>query len=76
MRRLPGSVCTVIVILLGGLVSNVAAPAWACGCGAYIPDQAGASVTDERALIAWDGTTQDILMSFNVRRQLWTRPPG
>ena len=55
-----------IVMLVGGLVSSVAAPAWACGCGAYISDQAGASVTDERALIAWDGSTQDILMSLKV----------
>jgi Uncharacterized protein conserved in bacteria (DUF2330) len=53
-------------MVLGGLVSGVAAPAWACGCGAYIPDRAGASVVDERAMVAWDGTTQDILMSFNV----------
>lgn len=78
MRRLARSVCTVIVVFLGGLVSNVAAPAWACGCGAYIPDRAGAAVTDERALIAWDGTTQDILMSFNVSgssdKAAWVMP--
>jgi len=60
------SVCGVLVLVLGGLVSSVAAPAWACGCGAYIPDRAGASVADERALVAWDGTSQDILMSFNI----------
>jgi Uncharacterized protein conserved in bacteria (DUF2330) len=48
------------------MVSSLATPAWACGCGAYIPNQAGATVTDERALIAWDGDTEDILMSFNV----------
>ena len=60
------SVCAVLVLFLGGLVSGVAAPAWACGCGAYIPDRAGASVVDERAMVAWDGKTQDILMSFNV----------
>jgi hypothetical protein len=60
------SVCAVLVVFLGGLVSSVAAPAWACGCGAYIPDRAGASVVDERAMVAWDGKTQDILMSFNV----------
>ena len=60
------SVCAVLVLFLGGLVSSVAAPAWACGCGAYIPDRAGASVVDDRAMVAWDGKTQDILMSFNV----------
>jgi hypothetical protein len=56
----------VVVLFLGWLVSSVAAPAWACGCGAYIPDRAGASVVDERAMVAWDGKTQDIVMSFNV----------
>jgi hypothetical protein len=59
-------VCAVLAVFLGGLVSGVAAPAWACGCGAYIPDRAGASVVDERAMLAWDGKTQDILMAFNV----------
>jgi hypothetical protein len=68
----------VLVLLLGGLVSSVAAPAWACGCGAYIPDRAGASVVDEQALVAWDGKTQDILMSFNVAgssdKAAWVMP--
>ena len=72
------SVCAVLVLFLGGLVSGVAAPAWACGCGAYIPDRAGASVVDERAMVAWDGKTQDILMSFNVSgrsdRAAWVMP--
>jgi Uncharacterized protein conserved in bacteria (DUF2330) len=72
------SVCAVLALLLGGLVSGVAAPAWACGCGAYIPDRAGASVVDERAMVAWDGKTQDILMAFNVSgssdKAAWVMP--
>jgi hypothetical protein len=72
------SVCAVLALFLGGLVSGVAAPAWACGCGAYIPDRAGASVVDERAMVAWDGKTQDILMSFNVSgssdKAAWVMP--
>ncbi|WP_235732487.1 hypothetical protein [Mycolicibacterium septicum] len=36
------------------LTANVAAPAWVCGCGAYIPDSQGACAADERALVAWD----------------------
>jgi hypothetical protein len=68
----------VLVLLLGGLVSSVAAPAWACGCGAYIPDRAGASVADERAMVAWGAKTQDILMSFNVAgssdKAAWVMP--
>jgi hypothetical protein len=72
------SVCAVLALFLGGLVSGVAAPAWACGCGAYIPDRTGASVVDERAMVAWDGRTQDILMSFNVSgssdKAAWVMP--
>ncbi len=56
----------VVALLVGWLATNVAAPAWACGCGAYIPDRKGASVVDERALIAWDGAREDILMSLRV----------
>jgi hypothetical protein len=78
MRRAYRPVCVVLVLLCAGLMSNVAAPAWACGCGAYIPDRAGAAVVDERALIAWDGRTEDILMSFGVtgssERAAWVMP--
>lgn len=78
MRRAYRPVCAVLVLLFAGLLTNVAAPAWACGCGAYIPDRAGATVVDERALIAWDGSTEDILMSFGVtgssERAAWVMP--
>lgn len=78
MPRAYRPVCAVLVLLLTGLVTNIAAPAWACGCGAYIPDRAGATVVGERALIAWDGNTEDILMSFGVRgsseRAAWVMP--
>ncbi|MCV7283908.1 DUF2330 domain-containing protein [Mycolicibacterium wolinskyi] len=67
-----------LVMVFVGLSANIAAPAWACGCGAYIPDNDDAAVIDERALITWDGTTQDILMSFNVRggseKAAWVMP--
>ena len=59
-------VAAVIVVLVAVLATSVAAPAWACGCGAYIPDRDGASVVDERALIAWDGAREDILMALRV----------
>lgn len=72
------SICAVLALLLAGLTAGIAAPAWACGCGAYIPDRAGATVVDERALIAWDGRTEDILMSFGVTgssdRAAWVMP--
>jgi hypothetical protein len=56
----------VVALLLGGLATTLTAAAWACGCGAYIPGQQGASVVDESALIAWDGSREDILMSLRV----------
>ncbi len=78
MSRTVRSVYAVLAVFVGGLASSVATPAWACGCGAYIPDQAGASVADERALVAWDGNSQDILMSFNVAgssdKAAWVMP--
>ncbi len=68
----------VLALLLTGAVTSLAAPAGACGCGAYIPDQAGATVVDERALIAWDGGTEDVLMSFGLsgssERAAWVMP--
>ncbi|HEX2286235.1 MAG TPA: DUF2330 domain-containing protein [Mycobacterium sp.] len=78
MSRLFRLVCAGLAVLVGSLALTVAAPASACGCGAYIPDKAGAAVVDERALIAWDGTTEDILMAFNVTgssdKAAWVMP--
>jgi hypothetical protein len=77
MRVAHRSLCAVL-ILLAALVAHTAAPAWACGCGAYIPDRSGAAVVDERALIAWDGAREDILMSLGVTgssdRAAWVMP--
>lgn len=66
MARTFRSVCALLVLLVASSALGVAAPAWACGCGAYIPDEARAHVADERALVTWDGAEQDIMMSFNV----------
>lgn len=67
-----------LMLLAASFSANLVAPAWACGCGAYIPDHAGAAVVDERALITWDGKTEDILMSFGLRgasdRAAWVMP--
>jgi hypothetical protein len=72
------SLILVFTVLAGALLFNVASPAWACGCGAYVPDHPGSSVADERALIAWDGNTEDILMSLSVTgssdRAAWVMP--
>lgn len=76
--RVCRSIALVLALLAGAALVNVASPAWACGCGAYVPDSPGSSVADERALIAWDGTTEDILMSLSVTgssdRAAWVMP--
>jgi hypothetical protein len=68
----------VLALLAGAVLFNVASPAWACGCGAYVPDNPGSSVADERALIAWDGAVEDILMSLSVTgssdKAAWVMP--
>ena len=56
----------------------VVAPAAACGCGAYIPREGEARVAQERALIRWDGSTEDIVMELGVegrsREAAWILP--
>ncbi|MFI5508735.1 DUF2330 domain-containing protein [Mycobacterium sp. NPDC051804] len=64
--RVCRSVALVLAALIGAALFNIASTAWACGCGAYVADNSDSSVADERALIAWDGTTEDILMSLSV----------
>ncbi len=72
------SFAMVLAVLAGAVLFGVASPAWACGCGAYIPDNPGSTIADERALIAWDGTTEDIVMSLSVMgssdRAAWVMP--
>ncbi|WP_344655287.1 DUF2330 domain-containing protein [Catenulispora subtropica] len=60
----------------------MADPAWACGCGAYIPGANGtASVAREQAVVRFDGTTEDVVMRFSVHSDApdaaWVMPvPG
>ncbi len=72
------SIALAFALLAAAASFTVANPAWACGCGAYVPDNPGPAVADERALIAWDGSTEDILMSLSVtgasERAAWVMP--
>ena len=67
MTRMMRSAAVVLATCMLALSAGVVAPAQACGCGAYIPAQEGPAVTEERALVAWDGAGEDVLMSFDVR---------
>lgn len=41
-------------------------PAEACGCGGYLPQQGDAFVSQEVALLRWDGASEDIVMTLGV----------
>lgn len=58
------------LMLLGSwllLLVMAAGPVEACGCGAYIPREGDGNVVEERALIRWDGQTEDIVMALSVQ---------
>ncbi|WUH78525.1 DUF2330 domain-containing protein [Streptomyces sp. NBC_00435] len=63
---------------LGSLVS----PAYACGCGAMIPDGVSRmGVARETSVVRWDGRTEQMAMRFTVggdaKRAAWIMPvPG
>jgi hypothetical protein len=50
-----------------GLLLFTAQPVEACGCGVYIPREGEGNVVQERALIRWDGGTEDIVMALSVQ---------
>ncbi len=41
-------------------------PAEACGCGGYIPNGGDAYITQEQALLRWDGHAEQIVMTLGV----------
>jgi hypothetical protein len=53
--------------MIAVLLTLLSAPAQACGCGAYIPREGTANVAEERAVLRWDGTTEEIVMQFGVQ---------
>lgn len=57
-----------LAVLVGGMLAALllAAPAAACGCGAYVPREGDAHVAQERALLRWDGRNEDIVMALSV----------
>ncbi len=75
-----------IIFLLFALfatqVGSLISPAYACGCGAMIPDgQSRIGVDRETSVVRWDGRTEQIVMRFtvggNAQRAAWIMPvPG
>ncbi|MCX5380043.1 DUF2330 domain-containing protein [Streptomyces sp. NBC_00091] len=77
-RRILALLFALLATQLGSLIS----PAYACGCGAMVPDGASRIGVDrESSVVRWDGRTEEIVMRFTVdgdaRRAAWIMPvPG
>ncbi|WP_031080414.1 DUF2330 domain-containing protein [Streptomyces sp. NRRL S-118] len=79
-QRILGLVVALLALQLGSLIS----PAYACGCGAMIPDRASRiGVQRETSIVHWDARsrTEQIVMRFSVRgtarEAAWIMPvPG
>ncbi|MET7615477.1 DUF2330 domain-containing protein [Streptomyces sp. NPDC005408] len=56
-------VLALLALQLGSLIS----PAYACGCGAMVPDRGSHMAVDrETSVVGWDGRTEQIVMRFTV----------
>ncbi|MGW6985312.1 DUF2330 domain-containing protein [Streptomyces sp. NPDC054932] len=77
-RRILALLFALLATQLGALVN----PAYACGCGAMIPDRSSRIGVDrETSVVRWDGRTEQIVMRFTVdgdaHRAAWIMPvPG
>ncbi|WP_330334865.1 DUF2330 domain-containing protein [Streptomyces sp. NBC_00536] len=71
-----------MLALLATQLGSLISPAYACGCGAMIPDgRSRIGVGRESSVVRWDGATEQIVMRFSVsgdaHRAAWIMPvPG
>ncbi|MFI5986085.1 DUF2330 domain-containing protein [Streptomyces sp. NPDC051555] len=71
-----------MLALLAAQLGSLISPAYACGCGATIPDgRSRIGVGRESSVVRWDGATEQIVMRFSVsgdaHRAAWIMPvPG
>ncbi|MFF4171824.1 DUF2330 domain-containing protein [Streptomyces sp. NPDC001744] len=79
-RRRPATrILTLVVALLALQLGSLVAPAYACGCGAMIPDASRRIGVDrEESAVRWDGRTETVVMRFRVNgdaeRAAWVMP--
>ncbi|WP_225821058.1 DUF2330 domain-containing protein [Streptomyces naphthomycinicus] len=60
-------ILSVVLALLGVQLGWLMAPAYACGCGAMVPDPATRiAVSDEQSVLRWDGRQEQIVMRLTV----------
>ncbi|MHC3474380.1 DUF2330 domain-containing protein [Streptomyces sp. 7R007] len=70
---------TVVLALLAVQLGRLAAPAYACGCGALVPGaHQQVAVGREESVVRWDGRQEQIVMSLTVTgdadRAAWIMP--
>ncbi|MFI6486025.1 DUF2330 domain-containing protein [Streptomyces sp. NPDC050564] len=74
-----GRVLGVVLALLGIQLGSLVAPAYACGCGAMVPDSTRhVTVNRETSVVRWDGRQEQIVMSLTVsgdaHKAAWIMP--
>ncbi|EKX68614.1 hypothetical protein STRIP9103_02668 [Streptomyces ipomoeae 91-03] len=74
-----GRLLVVVLALLGFQLASLMAPAYACGCGAMVPDaQRNVYVNRETSVVRWDGREEQIVMRLTVagdaRTAAWIMP--
>ncbi|MFB6839547.1 DUF2330 domain-containing protein [Streptomyces sp. NPDC056361] len=72
-------ILTTLIALLALQLGSLVAPAYACGCGAMIPDKSERIGVDrEESAVHWDGRTETVAMRFdvhgNARKAAWIMP--
>lgn len=74
-----GRLLVVVLALLGLQLGSLVAPAYACGCGAMVPDgNRHVTVSREMSAVRWDGRQEQIVMSLTVsgdaHKAAWIMP--
>lgn len=77
--RAPRRALALVLALPATQIGSLLAPAYACGCGALIPDSAQrVGVTREVSVVRWDGAQEQIVMRLTVDgdsdRAAWVMP--
>ncbi|MER6123771.1 DUF2330 domain-containing protein [Streptomyces sp. NPDC001795] len=77
--RVRGRVLAVVLTLLAVQLGSLVAPAYACGCGAMVPEsQRHVTVNREVSAVRWDGRQEQIVMSLTVtgdaHKAAWIMP--
>ncbi|MFK0254016.1 DUF2330 domain-containing protein [Streptomyces sp. NPDC090445] len=72
-------IAALLLLLLATQLGSLISPAYACGCGAMVPDGTSRiGVSRETSAVRWDGRTEEIVMRFtvagNARRAAWIMP--